>query len=282
MIVISGVLVVLALVLLIAGVLADNLTLIYLSIATSAVSFLSLVFGVRQSKDEPLPGATSPAQSSAGAGAGAGAGDGGSRSTSSVALLERLEGPAAPERSAPTAAPTLGDTAAVAPASGGSRRVDQPAAQPDAAQPVHAGAGYDHDDGHEARHEADDAPAVAAAPVEHEAPLDAALPAGAADDTAEEYEYDDDYEAYEEEASEGVVLVINGRPRYHVEGCRFVAGKDAEAIAVEDAREEGFTACGVCRPDEALAAAAAAYDDEEYEDDDLGDEAFTDEEPADE
>ena len=55
----------------------------------------------------------------------------------------------------------------------------------------------------------------------------------------------------------GEVLVVAGRPRYHVEGCRYLAGKDPESVDVARAVEEGFTACGVCKPDEALAAAAS-------------------------
>lgn len=49
----------------------------------------------------------------------------------------------------------------------------------------------------------------------------------------------------------GDVMVVSGRPRYHRDGCRFLAGRaDAEPISVEEAREVGFTPCGVCRPDE--------------------------------
>ena len=58
----------------------------------------------------------------------------------------------------------------------------------------------------------------------------------------------------------GTVLVVADRPRYHVEGCRYLAGKDAEEIDVTEAREEGFTPCGVCKPDAALAADAVAQD----------------------
>jgi hypothetical protein len=54
----------------------------------------------------------------------------------------------------------------------------------------------------------------------------------------------------------GTVLVVAGRPRYHVEGCRYLTGKQADALDVKDAREQGFTACGVCKPDESLSSAA--------------------------
>ena len=59
------------------------------------------------------------------------------------------------------------------------------------------------------------------------------------------------------DAVSGQVLVVQGRPRYHVEGCRYLTGKSPESVDVGDAREEGFTACGVCKPDLALEAAAA-------------------------
>ena len=68
--------------------------------------------------------------------------------------------------------------------------------------------------------------------------------------------------AAEAAGSAGQVAVVPGRPRYHVEGCRFLAGRpDVETIAVEQAREEGYTACGVCKPDAALTAAAAPADE---------------------
>jgi hypothetical protein len=65
--------------------------------------------------------------------------------------------------------------------------------------------------------------------------------------------------ADEEAASSGVlVAVVPGRPRYHVEGCRFLAGRpDVEMIDIEDARGRDFTACGVCKPDQNAVAAEA-------------------------
>lgn len=59
-------------------------------------------------------------------------------------------------------------------------------------------------------------------------------------------------------AGGGEVLVVEGRPRYHVAGCRYLSGKDPKSIEVGQARADGFTACGVCKPDEALAATASA------------------------
>jgi hypothetical protein len=52
-----------------------------------------------------------------------------------------------------------------------------------------------------------------------------------------------------------------------VDRCRYLTGKSAEEVDVLDAREEGFTPCGVCKPDDALEAedepAAAEQDGEE-------------------
>lgn len=68
-------------------------------------------------------------------------------------------------------------------------------------------------------------------------------------------------EAAGEPASSGapMVSVVPGRPRYHVASCRFLAGRpDVEQIALDMAQGEGYTACGVCKPDQAIAAEAAA------------------------
>jgi hypothetical protein len=54
------------------------------------------------------------------------------------------------------------------------------------------------------------------------------------------------------------VLVVPGRPRYHVEGCRYLVGKESEERLVAEARNEGYTACGICRPDENLPSARTA------------------------
>ncbi|MEV4798897.1 hypothetical protein AB0K18_02690 [Nonomuraea sp. NPDC049421] len=53
-------------------------------------------------------------------------------------------------------------------------------------------------------------------------------------------------------APDAIVLVIPGRKRYHVPGCRQLAGRDHEELTYEEAREEGFTPCTTCLPDAAL------------------------------
>ncbi|MGP3916029.1 hypothetical protein [Nonomuraea sp. 10N515B] len=53
-------------------------------------------------------------------------------------------------------------------------------------------------------------------------------------------------------APDAIVLVIPGRKRYHVAGCRQLAGREHEELTHEEAREEGFTPCTTCLPDAAL------------------------------
>jgi hypothetical protein len=52
------------------------------------------------------------------------------------------------------------------------------------------------------------------------------------------------------------VLVVDGRPRYHLASCVHLVGRDSEEISVREAVELGFTPCGVCEPDSALLAEA--------------------------
>jgi hypothetical protein len=52
------------------------------------------------------------------------------------------------------------------------------------------------------------------------------------------------------------VRVIDGRPRYHREGCLHLLGRDSEALPVREAVEFGFTPCAQCEPDRNLVAEA--------------------------
>jgi hypothetical protein len=158
-IVISGALVLVALVLLIIGLVSTALGFVYASIAVSVVSFAFLLVGIMQRRGEQLP------ESAAGA---------------------------------PTPAAAATDVEGVTAIIPSSSRL-RPAAEP-----------------------------VAAADADAEA------------------------------GSGATVLIVAGRPRYHVDGCRYLTGKEAESVPVEKARADGFTACGVCKPDEAPAAEPAA------------------------
>ncbi len=48
------------------------------------------------------------------------------------------------------------------------------------------------------------------------------------------------------------VLVVDGRPRYHLDGCLHLFGLAPEPLPAVEAVELGFTPCGQCRPAAAL------------------------------
>jgi hypothetical protein len=87
-------------------------------------------------------------------------------------------------------------------------------------------------------------------------------PSAAADDA----EYDDEEDPPDEPAPQAVspadaarvarlsteVLVIDGRPRYHLPGCVHLLGRESEPLPVSEAVELGFTPCSLCEPDKAL------------------------------
>jgi hypothetical protein len=48
------------------------------------------------------------------------------------------------------------------------------------------------------------------------------------------------------------VMVIDGRPRYHLSECLHLLGRDATRLPAGEAMELGFTPCGQCEPVTAL------------------------------
>ena len=52
------------------------------------------------------------------------------------------------------------------------------------------------------------------------------------------------------------VVVVDGRPRYHLPQCSHLVGKQHEPLPVNEAVELGFTPCAWCEPDSALLATA--------------------------
>ncbi len=50
------------------------------------------------------------------------------------------------------------------------------------------------------------------------------------------------------------VVVVDEHPRYHLAGCAQTAGQEEILLPLDEARADGFTACGVCQPDSHLAA----------------------------
>jgi hypothetical protein len=53
------------------------------------------------------------------------------------------------------------------------------------------------------------------------------------------------------------VLVVDGRPRYHMADCHHLTGRLTEPIPVGEAVELGFNPCGLCRPVDRLIAQTA-------------------------
>lgn len=51
------------------------------------------------------------------------------------------------------------------------------------------------------------------------------------------------------------VLVIDGRPRYHVPSCPRLLGRESEPLPAHEAVELGFTPCSACTPNDVLLAA---------------------------
>ncbi|WP_116452782.1 hypothetical protein [Blastococcus litoris] len=49
------------------------------------------------------------------------------------------------------------------------------------------------------------------------------------------------------------VLVVDEHPRYHLAGCRYLAGHTPIPLPLDEARTDGFTPCAVCAPDRNLA-----------------------------
>ncbi|WP_198598062.1 hypothetical protein [Blastococcus atacamensis] len=54
------------------------------------------------------------------------------------------------------------------------------------------------------------------------------------------------------------VLVVDERPRYHVAGCSWVGSRTTIPLPLDEARTDGFTPCGTCRPDRTIAGRARA------------------------
>jgi len=49
------------------------------------------------------------------------------------------------------------------------------------------------------------------------------------------------------------VLVVDEHPRYHLQGCRWLSGRETVPLPLDEARTDGFTPCAWCAPDRTLA-----------------------------
>ncbi|RBY88392.1 hypothetical protein [Blastococcus sp. TF02A-26] len=113
---------------------------------------------------------------------------------------------------------------------------------------------------------ADDVPATPAAP--REAVAEPAAPArrGAHEAASDEAPSDEDPGEEDVEVTDLLmvvdlrdqVLVVDEHPRYHLADCRWLRGRPTIPLPVAEARSDGFTPCGVCRPDRSLADLARA------------------------
>ena len=266
MIVLSGALVLVALVLLVFGAFDRNLPYVYGSIGVSLLSLLLLLVGILQRRGELTDGDdattavtdTSDERVPALVGAGperaeAGQPDGVDPTAEPVALVAPGEGERRPvsRRVAPAApAPEAGVVAPV-------RESGPDVVEADELQEQHG----------DVEDEAVEQEAVEQEPVEQEPveqdvveqePVDEDF---VEDDSSEQdaVDEDDGFEQAELETGSGVtVLVVSGRPRYHLEGCRVLRGKEPQPLDRDDARTHGFSPCGVCKPDADEAAPGAA------------------------
>jgi clumping factor A len=55
------------------------------------------------------------------------------------------------------------------------------------------------------------------------------------------------------------VMVVDGRPRYHMSDCPHLVDRQTESLPAAEAVELGFSPCGQCRPVDRLVARAARH-----------------------
>jgi hypothetical protein len=114
-------------------------------------------------------------------------------------------------------------------------------------------------------------PAEADMAVEHDHPIRDDRPVADDDlaDQADEFGEPDDDDPDDEPLPQSVrpadaalvsrldaeVLVVDGRPRYHLADCPHLVGRLTEPLPANEAVELGFSPCGLCRPVDRLVAA---------------------------
>ena len=240
MIVAAGLLVLVGLGLFVAGLLTEVTAFYWACVAACVVAAVVLYLARRRMVTSvPAPAVAVPAGAAAvptagGEAAGRHAGGAGARAASASASTAT---PAPAEQMAPAAAAAAESSAVVS---------GPPAAVPDAAPA---------------------ATAPAATPTPDPAITAAAAPARAEPTGAGRSSFPADHRDAGEPPVEEVevtdlllvvdlkdeVLVIDEHPRYHVEGCRHLSGQETFPIPLDEARTDGFTPCGTCRPYATLA-----------------------------
>lgn len=220
MIVASLVLILAAAVLLVVGLVRDSDVLLVVSIALSLVAAVALYLGARQSSAaRTAPDGPVEDEDGGGAAAESSVSPAGAGFRSSALRQERPDWPLPP-------GPPAGAAADAAP--GGPpplRGAETVAGQPATASTAANGPASRVADELPPDEDPSDEPPAQHTPRE-DAALIARLPAE--------------------------VLVVDGRPRYHVTGCRHLSEREFEPLPVAEAVELGFTPCGWCQPDTVL------------------------------
>lgn len=75
------------------------------------------------------------------------------------------------------------------------------------------------------------------------------------------------HEPVHEPADDRIIWVIDERPLYHRQGCFHLSDGEPIPLDVEEAREDGFVPCPVCRPDEVDGAGENDDDDVPFDND---------------
>ncbi|RAO33475.1 hypothetical protein PSN13_03535 [Micromonospora saelicesensis] len=246
MIVASLLLILVAVVLLVLGLAGGSSFLLVISIAASLLAAVALVVGARQAAANRAmadPGRTDRQHPDAPRTA--------SQATPGVAYGPPLVEPEVPVQHVPT---TFG--------TGGTGWRQPPEPPVDHAPPVDEASPVDPphvDDASPLVSAADEAPARAR-------PVSPASPIAASTDDV----FDPAVAAVDEPAAQQItaaeaarvarlleaVEVVDGRPRYHLDGCPHLIGWQPETLPVAEAVELGFTPCAHCAPATALLADA--------------------------
>ncbi|MEU8230866.1 hypothetical protein AB0C12_14830 [Actinoplanes sp. NPDC048967] len=237
MIVVSLLLILVAVTLLVLGLVGGSSSLLISSIVASLLAAVALVIGARQAS-AARRAATAPA------------------------------GDAARAAPPPEAAP---DAAYVA----GQEDAEEHLTGPDATQRVQPDADlYDYDDAAAGRPSSGQTAGPAPteqAPADYEHAASFIGGARAEDPSSGEFDEPDPDDPDDEPLPQSVrpadavrvasldaeVLVVDGRPRYHLADCSHLVGRMTEGLPVAEAVELGFSPCGLCRPVDRLVAAAA-------------------------
>jgi hypothetical protein len=237
-IVVSLVLFLAGVALLAAGLVSENISLELGSIAAALLAAMVLYFGVRQRGGPETEEADSPAPPQ--------------NFTPLTATRSR------PDDAEPTTAPAQESDWLLEPAG-------EPIASGPSGQDQHQDAyrqdpyhqeEYQQDPYHQDSHHQDgdhqeqDPVLAAAEPLDPVEPLDRIEPhepLSILDEPDEEYVSDADALRVADRSDD--VLVIDGRPRYHLELCPSLGEDETVPLPVSEAREAGFTPCARCRPD---------------------------------